>query len=965
MLKLIIGRAGTGKTSRILREITDSSSDGGGITLIVPEQYSHEAVRELALMGGDRVSLYAEVVSFTRLCARVSEEVGGFSADTLDKGGRLLTMALTIESVYSGLSFYSGARSRAQLQLELLSAVDELKIGCVTPEQLSEAAELAEGTLRAKLRDMALILAGFDALISRGKSDPADRLTRLAENIADSSYCNGGGRIYIDGFVDFTAQERAVLDELFRCDADLTVCFTCDDLNSGSGEVFDASRRAAKGLIAAAERYGRVCEVEYMPETTAGLLAELTRQLFEPTEGVELESGGAVSLHRARDLYTECEFAAAAARRLVRETGCRWRDIAVAARGFDDYASALESAFLYYDVPLYVSRRVPITERSAPAQIFAAREVLSGGWDYESVSAYLRIGLLGLEAEDVDLLENYVYLWNLRGESVWTRREPWVLHPDGSGKPVTERSIALLERIDDLRRRVASPLARLSRRSRVLETASQHAIALADFLVELELPETLQKRAETQTSRGNLTLAAEYEQTWEKCVSALEQCAQILGDSPMDFERFFDYYKLVLSQYEIGTIPIGVDRVTAGDFDRMRRRNIRHLIVLGASDARLPRSEHDTGVFTYGEREQLSELGIELGDTGETGVYREMGLIYNCLSLPSETLMVSYSAGSSSGESEQPSFVIRRLAVMLGLEPEEVDSAYTRTFARVPSRELAAAYYGGEDGALFRAVSEYLEEREPAEADRLRSVTELVRGALSRESARALYGSRPRLSSTRLETLNACRFKHFLEYGLRASPRKREEFQAPQLGSFMHFVLEGIARDVRTRGGFSVVSASEIHAISDVHIASYVRERLMDFEGRNERFRYLFNRLTDSVHTVAEDLARELGRSDFEPLDFELYFGGEELAPLDIRDGSEVLASLTGIADRVDGWLHDGKLYLRVIDYKTGQRKFDLSDLWYGAGLQMLLYLFSLEQVGSERYGHEVVPARRRYSVPV
>ena len=65
----------------------------------------------------------------------------------------------------------------------------------------------------------------------------------------------------------------------------------------------------------------------------------------------------------------------------------------------------------------------------------------------------------------------------------------------------------------------------------------------------------------------------------------------------------------------------------------------------------------------------------------------------------------------------------------------------------------------------------------------------------------------------------------------------------------------------------------------------------------------------------------------------------------------------------MDGWLHDGKLYLRVVDYKTGKKSFDLAELRYGLGLQMLLYLFTLKEEGQMLFGgHEIVPAGVLYT---
>lgn len=55
--------------------------------------------------------------------------------------------------------------------------------------------------------------------------------------------------------------------------------------------------------------------------------------------------------------------------------------------------------------------------------------------------------------------------------------------------------------------------------------------------------------------------------------------------------------------------------------------------------------------------------------------------------------------------------------------------------------------------------------------------------------------------------------------------------------------------------------------------------------------------------------------------------------------------------DRVDGWIDGEKLHLRVVDYKTGRKTFDLTEVWNGLGLQMLLYLFTLEEKGRALYG--------------
>ena len=88
MLRLILGRAGTGKTALLFSEIAARCARRqSGSFLIVPEQYSHEAERALCAACGDSLSLYAEVLSFTGLARRVAAETGAGEAPLLDQGG--------------------------------------------------------------------------------------------------------------------------------------------------------------------------------------------------------------------------------------------------------------------------------------------------------------------------------------------------------------------------------------------------------------------------------------------------------------------------------------------------------------------------------------------------------------------------------------------------------------------------------------------------------------------------------------------------------------------------------------------------------------------------------------------------------------------------------------------------------------------------------------------------------------
>ena len=958
MLNFLIGRAGAGKTAALMREIKANMDRGErGSILLVPEQYSHEAERELCRVCGDRLSLHAEVLSFTGLARAVEQRCGGAAAPWLDQGGRMLCMALAMQGVGSRLRVYSDARRRSELQDLLLHAVDELKTARIGAEALQRAAADCPEALGEKLTDLALVLEAYDSVVANGRADPLDRLTRLAETV-DAGALPPETRVYVDGFIDFTGQEREVLCAMLRRGITLTVCLTLDDLYSES-EIFALSRRAARSLMAAAEELGQRVNVSALESEDESALRFFAEHLFDYSAVRREDGESPIRLLRAGSMAAECEQAAALCLSLVRDGGCRWRDIAIAVRGFEDYRGTLESVFRLYGVPLYTAARSDLSAKPLPAMIACVYEIVRGGWALDDMVSYLRTGLAGLSDAECDELENYLFKWQLRG-SAWTRARDWRQHPDGFGGEYTPEVEERLRRINALRRRVAAPLRAFEKAAREAETALGQAKALAGLFAELRLPETLSRRAEALQAMGREKSAAEHRQLWELIVGALEQCDSILGESAMDLEQFGRLFTLVLSKYDIGTIPVSLDRVTAGDFDRNRRRNLRHLIVLGASEDRLPMTEEGGGLFSPDERQRLLELDIELGPGGDSELWREFALIYYTLTLPSESLAMLCPLVGRDGDALRPAFVFRRAAALFGLEEEHVDLTDARMSAPAPALGLAAAALHGGDGRE-QAAKAYFAETEPVRSAELRAAADLLRGSLSREGAARLYGKKLRLSASRVEKFSSCRFAYFCQYGLKARPYAPAGFLPPEEGVFMHYVLENVAREAGARGGFRGMTDEELCALADRFVEEYVHTQLNDFQEKSSRFVYLFRRLREDVRRIVLDTAQELRLSDFEPLDFELDFSeATDIPPIELGEDAEAL-SLIGVADRVDGWVHDGKLYLRVVDYKTGHKKFSLADVWNGLNLQMLLYLFTLSDGGRARYGRDLVPAGIMY----
>ena len=345
---------------------------------------------------------------------------------------------------------------------------------------------------------------------------------------------------------------------------------------------------------------------------------------------------------------------------------------------------------------------------------------------------------------------------------------------------------------------------------------------------------------------------------------------------------------------------------------------------------------------------------MELAPTGMDRMGIELQNLYAALAQPRLGLTVSYPAADVSGAELRPAFVVERLRTLfpvLQVERESGGREYRLT-APLPALEAAG---GNPGGVLWRYFAE-----NPAFAGRLAAMeraAELRRGTLSPAAVRALYGDRAAMSASRLERMRSCHFSYFMEYGLRAKPRTPAAFDAPQIGTFLHYLLERVTRDVLAQGGFAQVERPALHALVQRYIEEYVARELQNFQEKSARFRYLFTRLRTVACAVVDQVAEEMRHSDFIPLAFELSFGDNGTLPAVVISEPDGELRIGGKVDRVDGWVKDGKLYIRVVDYKSGRKAFDLAAVRMGLDIQMLLYLFTLQKEGRAHFGWEIEPA--------
>ena len=936
MLHLLLSADWTVQRNEILQRIARDVREGkGGRILMVPELITHDTERRLCQAAGDTASRYAEVLSFTRLARRVADSMGCAAEGCMDNGGRLVAMAATARQLHSRLKAYGSVETKPEFLTDLVNAVDEFKRCCITAADLQNAADNTEGSLAQKLEELSLLLSGYDSLCAQDKRDPRDQMTWLLEQLEEGTF--GEEHVfYIDGFPDLTRQNLAILEHLIRTSPSVTVGLNCDRVDSDK-MAFEKAGATASELIRCAKNAGVEVKIETLPGRDHPI-AKCCAGIFQ---GEMADAQGTIQAWRTEDTWSEVELAAQRIMELVR-SGCRYRDISVVCGDMGSYADVIRLVFNRCGIPAYQSGNEDVLQKTVISTVLSALEAALGGFEQRDVLRYLRSVLSPLDPKTCDLVENYAYTWDVRGNA-W--QAAWTKHPDGLSKKWSDSTNRRLEYLNQVKDKALTPLYNLRQGFRTATKLAEQVEALYAFLEEIRLADRLGYLAAQMDKEQDNRSAQILNQLWEILLTALEQLYDVLGQTVWEPEVFTRLLSLLLSQYNVGTIPPVLDAVTVGPVNAMRCQQQKHLIFLGAEEGNLPGYGGSTGLLSDQERNALRDLGVPLTGGSVEGLQAEFAEIYGVFCGAEESITVLCSG-------KQPSFVFRRIAQMAGGDTDQKPGPVAATAA---PEEAAAwlARYNAENVAVDLGLM-----------DDYRLMMERIHyrlGNIKPANIPGLYGEELTLSASQIDHQAECRLNYFFRYGLHLHERKPARVDPAEFGTYVHDVLEHTVRDVMKLGGFQKISLEETWNIAQKHSERYAKEHFGDID--SARLIYLFDRNRRELEMVVSEVWRDLQQTKFQPKAFELNFKAEEGSDMDAIDipNKSINAKLEGKVDRVDTWEHKGKNYFRVVDYKTGKKSFDYCDVFNGVGLQMLLYLFALKQSGAKIVGQERLIAGVQY----
>lgn len=912
--------------------------------LLVPEQETVTVERRMLHALPPAAQLSFEVVNFTRLANRTFRELGGHRWRTATGAVRSLLMWHSLRELAPMLTRYGKHATEPHLCDMMLDTASRCRAYRIKAEDLLTASEQIPQSepLHDKLVDIGTVLGSFEAFLAERFDNGDDDLDRLAELLeGEGSTLFADTHVFVDSFTDFTGQERRVLRALMAIAPSVSFTFPLASAHD-EGLHLDSAMRTHREL----QRLGNELSLEIEMHRTKKTKPQSAREyLVEHLFDMNAESAplsfiqeSDVSLTVCASPFAEAEAAAAEIHRLVR-TGCRYRDIAVVLRDANTWSGILDAALEREGIPYFLSEKTDVTVRPLVKLILLALRIKLHGWRDEDVIAYLKTGLCGVGIDDVNLLEEYVCVWHPRGEAAYAA--PFTRNPDGYQMRISARGEGILAGANRAREVLYPPLLALFSALDAAHGATDMCRAIHAFLCALNVSEQLKARATSLLAAGERREAEELSRLYTVTLEALEALSDALEDEPLSTSELLDALKLVFARTDIGTIPTSTDEVTVGSASMLRADHPRYVLVLGLVEGEFPRPVSDDGLICEGERERLVALDLPFPSGRAERSSDELFFIHRAFCAPRDGLYLSYSKSATDGRANTPSIAIERTQKLLAGLPVRVFEAVAATDT-IFTPAGALDRLGDLNAAEREEIGALLRELHVSAAHSLSRPVVEQEALVGTETAAALF-DKSRFSPTHLESYSSCRFAYYCDKILRLREEKDGSLGPSDTGTFIHYVLEHALKRARVReGGFAAWSEQELDSLVLDICTAYRRDLVETGGDLTPRASALLDRLSRLARLVVTSLMEEFADSLFVPAFTEFDLRDTGTTPtLTLEDGKSI--PLSGKTDRIDVWCSpEGEAFLRVVDYKTGTRKFSVEDIKKGRSLQMPLYLMAL-----------------------
>lgn len=969
-LQLILGGAGRGKTRYMEQKVSKEAvhHPEKQYFVIVPEQFTMQTQKNLVMLSERKGLLNIEVQSFLRLAFRIFGETGTKNVPVMDDMGKTMILKKVLLNEQKQLGYFKDHIHKKGYIAEIKSFLSELMQYGVEEEQLNAMMETAKEhpVLQQKLADMKVAYDAFLEYIQDHYITSEEVLTVFADVVGKSELLRGA-EIYLDGFTGFTPLQYRLIRELLCVCGQMYVTVTLDYRESiwhldEPYKLFYMSKK----MIAHFRKIAQEEQIEIKKEIWTGKTADQTRfqgeptlahleqQLFRyPVKTWEGEPEG-VSIHILRQPEQEVAFLAMEMMRLRQQEDFRYRDVAVVTGDLGIYGMLVREEFARLGIPCFVDQKKSILTNSYVDMLCSVLDVLLKDFDYAGCMRYLKSTFSGVDPDQANLVDNFLLATGIRGHKRW--QQQW----DGTyvyRRKREEVAAETIESINQVRKLLWDRLGFLyEQMGRGKHTVREYAGLLCDFMEQQGHYAQIQDLVERFREQDDPESAKEYEQVYEIVIDVLDRLVELMGTESMPLQEFSEIFHTGLEEARIGLIPPGVDQVVVGDLNRTRLAGIRYLFFLGLNDGNIPQAKGSGGILSETERTFLTEAEFELAPTSREQIYTEQFYLYLGLTKPSRHLYLTYSETANDGSALRPSYLISQISKIfpdMKLLYEEQIRDYVHLLADDQGENylISGLRSGNQKNPAWQEMYRWYRMDEQ-KSSRLKDLVEAAyyvepESRISKAAAATLYQEIITGSTSQFERFSSCPFAYFMQYGLHLEERQEHQVELFDVGNIVHEALEQYTKELLKRNlDWQDLPEDERHILANQCLNIVVEEYKNGLLYDTERDTYMIVRLRRILQRTIWAITEQMKLGDFHTVESELGFVMDQEAQ-----------RIIGRVDRVDTLENQDGIYVKVIDYKTGNKELSLSDLFYGLQMQLVIYLKAAVDRRVDQQQKLVIPA--------
>lgn len=945
-LRIIYGRAGSGKSQFCYSEIANLIGKEKKIYIITPEQFSYTAEKKLMEAIEPSAVFHAEVLTLSRMAHRVLQETGVGKQVNLTESGRSMLLYSILTKNKKQFQFLGKSDENIELAR---NAIKEFKKHGVTIPILQQSMEKTEDIyLKTKLRDILFLYEKFQEQIDNQYIDESDLLTQLSNKLEEIDWIKHS-IIYLDEFTGFTYPEYQVLIQLMKQakQVNLTMCLdSLSPIAKPDTDVFYSNKITLSKLMDLTKQNEITLEkpvyLQNSPRFQNQELKHLEKELFQFPSTKYEQNVENVHLFLAKNQYSEIERVAKEIVNLVRENKLRYRDIAVITRNIETYSSLVRAIFREYNIPVFIDEKRDLNQNSLIQYILSILAVVSQNFSRESIFQYLKTGFFDISQDELFLLENYCIKWGIHHHK-WRK--------DFQYESQDESKQQQVERFNQLRGKIMNPFLFLKEKG---STVSSITKALYEFIIEQQIEEKMTSKIKELQQKGLLDLANEAISSYQIVMDLMDEMVSIFGEEKVTFSQYEQILKVGLKNSGLGKIPGTQDQVVLGDIERSRSHKVHTIFMIGLNDGSFPNINRQEGFLGDSDRQYLASEGIELAKGTIDNLYEENFNIYKGFTTAENELYISYASSDSEGKSLRPSMYIGRIKKIFPQLKEKSDVIRKdyeilneKVTYEILLEMIAKSQEGEKIDTIWQEVYQYFKEKEEWKEKLQRDIQGVhytnIPKNINPETIEKLYGNTLTTSVSKLEKYRSCPFSYYLQYGLKLKEKEELKIQSFDTGSFMHQIIDRffeVVKEEKIELPTFLVEEEKI----EIKVNQIVEEEL---ENQNRylftataKYKVLVKRLKRMIATALKYIIESLIYSDFKIEGTEVEFGRKgDYKPivLSLENGKKV--EIIGKIDRIDTANTPDGNYVRIIDYKSSVKNIDLNEVYAGIQIQLLTYM--------------------------